>query len=290
MPISEIRHFDEHYYSAPDGLRLFARVYGAANATQGTVACLPGLTRNCRDFHNLALHLSGAGKQVVCFDYRGRGQSDYDLDSSRYNVVTEAGDVIAGLDSLLVESADFIGTSRGGIIIHFLAAMRPDLIKFIVFNDIGPVIEVAGLMRIKTGLARSPQPRDWQDAINIQRNLHGREFPALTLNDWAIHARAIYRDDEQGGIAADFDLNLVKTLQAIDPSVPLPTLWPQFDGLAKHRLLVIRGENSKLFAHETMKEMSTRHKDMQTVTAAGQGHAPMLWTAGLPERIAAFLT
>ena len=289
MPISETPLFDEHYFLAPDGLRLFARVYGAANAAQGTIACLPGLTRNCRDFHHLALHLSGAGKQVVCFDYRGRGRSDYDPDIGHYNVVTEAGDVIAGLDSLSVESADFIGTSRGGIIIHFLAAMRPNLIKSIVFNDIGPAIEAAGLMRIKAGLTHSPQPRDWRDAINIQRSLHGREFPALTLSDWEIHARAIYRDGGQDGMAADFDPNLLKTLQEIDPSVPLPALWPQFDGLAKHRLLVIRGENSKLFTREIVEEMSKRHADMQTAIVAGQGHAPMLWTAGLPERIAVFL-
>ena len=35
----------------------------------------------------------------------------------------------------------FIGTSRGGLILHIMAALRPDLIAATVLNDIGPEIE-----------------------------------------------------------------------------------------------------------------------------------------------------
>src|SRR5690606_8610299 len=112
-------------------------------------------TRNCRDFHELALYLSTherAPRQVVAFDYRGRGQSAYDPSVDKYNVVTEAGDVLAGLEALGIDSAAFIGTSRGGLIIHVLGAMRPSVLKAIIFNDIGPVLEPEGLAHIRTYL------------------------------------------------------------------------------------------------------------------------------------------
>jgi pimeloyl-ACP methyl ester carboxylesterase len=284
--------FDDHIFSAPDGLRLNTRIYTPTKKSHGDVICLPGLTRNCRDFHDLALHLSqqeAKPKRVIAIDARGRGLSEYDADWQNYNVVTEAGDVLAGLAAMGIESADFIGTSRGGILIHLLAAMEPTVLKRIVLNDIGPVIDGEGLMRIKTALTRAPRPKDWDDAVRIQRDLHGREFPALTLRDWEIHALAIYREFKPGKIASDYDLKLLKTLENFDPAVPVPDLWTQFQGLAARPLMLIRGENSKLLARETAAKMKLLHPGMEMVTAAGQGHAPMLWSAGLPEKIAAFL-
>lgn len=284
--------FDDHTFSAPDGLRLHTRIYTPLKKSHSDVICLPGLTRNCRDFQDLALHLAQRAerpKRVIALDARGRGLSEYDADWQNYNVVTEAGDVLAMLAALGIESADFIGTSRGGILIHLLAAMEPTVLKRIVLNDIGPVIEGEGLMRIKAALERAPKPKDWEEAVKIQRDLHGREFPALTLRDWETHARAIYREIKPGKIAADFDPKLLKTLESFDPSAPIPDLWTQFGGLAAQPLMVIRGENSKLLSAETVAKMKLLHPKMAQLTVAGQGHAPMLWTAGLPEKIAAFL-
>ncbi len=284
--------FEEKYFLAEDSLRLHARVYSASAPSRGTVVCLPGLTRNCRDFHALAIHLSsqaGGSFRVVCFDYRGRGLSAYDPDYSHYNVITEAGDVLAGLAALGIDRAHFIGTSRGGIIIHLLGAMRPSAMKSIVLNDIGSVVEGVGLMQIKGYLERAPKPGGWADAAKVQQAIHGREFPALSDDDWGIHARAIYREDMKGKVVADFDPALIKTLSAIDPSNPLPPLWQQFAGLARMPLLSIRGENSRLLSAATVEEMARQHPDMQRITVTGQGHAPMLWSAGLPEKIADFL-
>jgi pimeloyl-ACP methyl ester carboxylesterase len=284
--------FENHTFSAPDGLRLNARIYAPSKKSNGDVICLPGLTRNCRDFHDLALHLAHKAdrpKRGIAIDARGRGLSEYDAEWQNYNVVTEAGDVLAGLAAMGIEDADFIGTSRGGILIHLIAAMEPTVLKRIVLNDIGPVIDGEGLMRIKTALTRAPKPKDWDDAVRIQRDMHGGEFPALTLRDWEIHARAIYREFKPGNIASDYDPNLLKTLETFDPSVPVPDLWTQFPGLAAKPLMVIRGENSKLLSKETAAKMQLLHPGMEMETVTGQGHAPMLWSAGLPERIAAFL-
>jgi pimeloyl-ACP methyl ester carboxylesterase len=283
--------FHERTFLAPDGLRLYVRVYEPASPA-GNVVCLSGLTRNSRDFHGLALHLSQRAERpfrVVAMDYRGRGMSAYDPDFTRYNVMTEAEDVLAGCAALGVDHAHFIGTSRGGIIIHLLGAMRPAMIKSIVLNDIGPVIEGIGLMQIKGYLDRAPRPTDWGDAARVQRAVHGKEFPALGEDDWQVHARAIYREDAKGKVVADFDPELVKTLTEIDPHTPLPALWAQFSGLSKMPILSIRGENSRLLSKETVDQMAKMHPGMHKITVIGQGHAPMLWTDGLPEKISTFL-
>ena len=283
--------FSDFFYPAPDGLRLHARIYGEANSGVGPVVCLPGLTRNARDFHELALYLSGQAKRprkVVAFDYRGRGLSDYDPDISHYNVGVEAGDVLAGLSALGIEQAAFIGTSRGGLIIHVLGALKPAMLKAIVLNDIGPAIGTEGIAHIRDYLDRNPKPKTFTEAVEAQRRVHGAGFPALTDADWARMVAAICRNTDAGW-APDFDPALVDTLAGIDVTKPLPDLWPQFDALNAIPMLAIRGGNSKLLSATTLEEMQKRHPGIETITVDGQGHAPFLETGGLPEGIATFL-
>src|SRR5437899_927283 len=223
--------FSDFFYKAPDGLNLHARVYGETNKDRWPVVCLPGLTRNARDFHELALYLSTKAKtprKVVAFDYRGRGQSDYDPDTGHYNVGVEAGDVLKGLSELGIEDAAFIGTSRGGLIIHVLGALKPAVLKAIVLNDIGPVIEAEGLVHIRSYLDRAPNPKTFAEAVDTQRRVHGAGFPALSDADWSRMVTAICRDTD-AGLVPDFDPALVDTLTGADFSKPLPDLWPQFD-------------------------------------------------------------
>jgi len=283
--------FSDFFYTAPDGLQLHALIYGEANSGAWPVVCLPGLTRNARDFHELALYLSRRAdgpRKVIAFDYRGRGLSDHDPDIGHYNVGIEAGDVLAGLSALDIEQAAFIGTSRGGLIIHVLGALKPTVLKAIVLNDIGPVIEAEGLAHIRSYLDRAPKPKTFAEAVKTQRSVHGASFPALTDADWARMVAAICRETEAGWVP-DFDPALVDTLAGVDFTKPLPDLWPQFDALAAVPLLAIRGANSKLLSVATLDEMGRRHSGMESITAEGQGHAPFLEIGGLPEKIATFL-
>ncbi|MCV3210397.1 alpha/beta hydrolase [Mesorhizobium sp. YC-39] len=281
--------FSDFFYASPDGLKLHARIYGEANSGHWPVVCLPGLTRNARDFHELALHLSGrAARKIVAFDYRGRGQSAYDPDISHYNVGVEAGDILAGLGALGIEEAAFVGTSRGGLIIHVLGAMKPSVLKAIVLNDIGPVVEADGFAHIRSYLDPSPKPKTRAEAISAQRGAHGGDFPALSAADWERMVWALYRETEEG-LLPDFDPRLIQTLAGLDLTQPLPDLWPQFEALAAIPLLAIRGANSKLLSVETLEQMRKRHRDIQTITVEGQGHAPFLETGGLLGAIAAFL-
>lgn len=279
------------FFSAQDGLRLHARLFGARQTARLPVVCLPGLTRNTRDFEALARILASDAdepRQVIAFDYRGRGRSAWDKDWTNYTVLTEAGDVLAGLAALDIAQAHMIGTSRGGLILHLLAAMRPGAMKSVVLNDVGPELGGAGMMQIRTYLDRRETPKDWDDARRIIAQGHARGFPALSPEEIDRMAHAVFREDEHGRIAADHDPALINTLRAIDPAAPLPTLWPQFAGLAEHRLMVIRGENSMLLTEDIVARMKAAAPAMQALTVAGQGHAPLLETGALPKQLKAF--
>jgi pimeloyl-ACP methyl ester carboxylesterase len=282
--------FSDRFYTSTDGLKLHVRVYGERIDSPTPVVCLPGLTRNARDFHELAIHLSQEAespRKVIAFDYRGRGRSAYDRDWHNYNVVVEAGDVIAGLISVGVENGHFIGTSRGGLIIHVLGEMRPALLKSVVLNDVGPVLEGEGLAHIRSYLTRAPKPASLTDAIAVQRTAHGAAFSALDDADWMRFTAAIYRE-QSGRPERDFDPALLKTVKGFNLNRPLPEIWQQFAGLCGVPLLVIRGENSKLLSPATLAEMARRHPNCETVTVQGQGHAPLLETGTLPNLIEAF--
>ncbi|TDH35841.1 alpha/beta hydrolase [Pseudohoeflea suaedae] len=288
--------YEDVFFSAPDGLKLHARDYGRAKP--GThdrfpLICLPGLSRNAADFHDIALKVAGdaeAPRRVVSFDYRGRGQSEWAKDPEDYNVMTEAEDVLAGMAALGIEHAIFLGTSRGGLIMHVLAATRPGVIAAGILNDIGPVIEGTGLAQIKTYLTRATRPISFSDAARVQKEVHGKAFPALQDDDWLDFAHAIYVEDKKKRLVGNYDPKLLTPLKNMDFSSPLPTMWPQFEALAAKRpLLVIRGENSSLLSEDTVSEMQGLAPHIETHTALGQGHAPILHLGSLPGLIRNFL-
>lgn len=287
------KEFAERFYQSNDGLRLYARDYqpAAGDTDRLPIVCLPGLTRNTRDFHDLALLLSREATsphRVIALDYRGRGMSDRDENKANYNLAVECGDVIAACSALGISSATFIGTSRGGLILYLLATVKPDLLAGVILNDIGPVVEPAGLMAIRNYLNRDRKPRTWSEAVDILRENHGTAFPALDPVDWEGMAHAIYR--EQNGVPiADYDVAIAEQLRTIDFSNPLPDLWPQFENLRSIPLLVIRGENSNLLSRQTVDEMAKRHPGMSQMTAGGQGHAPLLHLGDIPETIRTFI-
>lgn len=284
-----------HFISAPDGLKLHARDYGPRGATSLPVVCLPGLARSGSDFEALATALASdpvLPRRVVALDYRGRGRSDYDRDPANYSFQVEIADVLAVLTALDCAPAIFIGTSRGGILTMLMAALRPSVIAACVLNDIGPVIEPKGLMRIKGYVGRLPQPRSYDEAAEILRRLFSAQFPKQTAEDWLLSARRTFKEVD-GRLVPDYDVALAKTLEGVDFEKPLPPLWAQFDALAHVPVMVIRGENSDLLSPETVAAMAARRQipasALETLVVPDQGHAPHLAEADTIARIAAFV-
>jgi pimeloyl-ACP methyl ester carboxylesterase len=282
--------YDSRFVTAPDGLRLHARVYGAERAG-APVLCLPGLARTSADFGPLARALSegaaGAPRRVVALDYRGRGLSAFDPDG-RYELATENADILAVCDALEVADAIVVGTSRGGLHAMLFGATRPTLLRGVVLNDVGPKIEAAGLMRIRGYVGKLPTPRDMDDARDLLRTLMRAQFPALDEADWRFFAQTTFQERE-GKIEPRYDSRLARTLEALDLDSPLPELWPQFEAIAHAPVLAIRGERSDLLSKATLAEMGRRHPRFESLTVVGQGHAPLLADAPTIARIADFV-
>lgn len=292
--MARTRDFTERYFAADDGLRLYARDYGADNPLTRErlpVVCLAGLTRNSRDFHELALLLSQderTPRRVITIDTRGRGNSERDSDPSHYSVPLETSDVIAGCAALGIEKAAFIGTSRGGLILHILMAVRPALIGAVVLNDVGPAIGLEGLRLIQTYLGRRPTFSRYPDAAKALKIVHGAAFPRLSDEDWLAFAKATFRQTDEG-IEPDHDPAIAEAMASLDLSQPLPELWEQFDLFRAVPLLTIRGENSVLLTKEILDRMAARNPAMAFISVPDQGHAPLLHLDGTGERIQAFL-
>ncbi len=281
-------------YSASDGLRLHARIYGRDNPAakdRPPLICLPGLTRNSADFHQLALIVSThetTPRRVVCFDYRGRGGSEWDKDKTHYNILTEAEDIVSGCTALDVPHGVFLGTSRGVLIIMALAATRPGAIRAAIFNDAGPVIDGEGLAQIMSYHDHRSQPNSMADAAAMMKEAHGKSFPVLSDEDWLDYAEATFVEKD-GRLVGNFDPAIADMLREINLNAPLPTMWPQFDGLGAVPVMTLRGEHSKLLSEESVRLMAERHPGMRSVAVPGQGHAPILHLGGLPETIMTFL-
>jgi pimeloyl-ACP methyl ester carboxylesterase len=277
--------------ASQDGLVLHARDYGPRAADATPVVCVPGLTRNAADFHELAVHLSRTPRhprRVVAIDYRGRGKSDHDRDWRNYTPMTEAGDVINVVTALGIGEACVVGTSRGGMIAMLLAALRPTMLKAVVLNDIGPAVDGRGLARIKNTLEATQRPASWADAAELMKRAYAPNFPDLTAADWDAMARRTYAERDGRPVIA-YDPKLLKVLSRIDFGSPLPTMWPQFDALVHVPVMVLRGASSDILSAETVTSMRARRPDLEVVEIPNAGHAPQLRDAAEIEPVAAFI-
>lgn len=283
------KDFDDLMCTVRDGLRLYGRHYPAAKSSnRRPVLCLPGLTRNSRDFHDVALALSrhpSTPRDIYTLDLRGRGLSEHDKDWRNYAVPVETQDVIDFMTMTGLNEAGILGTSRGGMIAHVLAAVQPTRIGAVVLNDIGPVVDIDGLVRIAGYVGRTPLPKSWGDAGRAVRGLWQRDFPNMTDAEAETIARQLF--NERGGKPAPgYDPQLSKCLSLLDG--PMPTLWKQFDSLKRVPVLVVRGANSDLLSVKTVEEMHRRHPNLKSVEVPGEGHAPLLRDAPTINVIAKF--
>jgi pimeloyl-ACP methyl ester carboxylesterase len=278
------------FITAPDGLRLHARCYGARIAPATPVVCLPGLARTAADFEALASALSHDKplRRVIALDYRGRGLSQYDRNPANYALPVELADVLAVVTALDVAPAIFVGTSRGGILSMLLAAVRPTAIVGVVLNDIGPVIEPQGLMRIKSYVGKLPQPRTFEEGAGILRRLFSGQFPKLDMADWLASAHRMFKE-EKGRLVPTYDVKIATTMNGVDAERRVPTLWLQFDALKAKPVMVIRGENSDLLTAETVDAMRARRSSLDVLEVHDQGHAPLLTDADTIGRIVDFV-
>ncbi len=269
---------------------LHVRSYGPRLSSALPVVCLPGLARTAADFHCLAAALAAdpvEPRLVLALDYRGHGQSEYDRNPDNYALPVKLTDLSAILTALEVAPAVFVGTSHGGLLAMMLAISRPTAIAGVILNDIGPVIEPQGLLRIKRYVGKLPIPRHFAEGAEILRRLFGAQFPGLNPQDWTAFAQRTWREQGDGLVPA-YDVKLARTLEKTNLENP-PTLWNQFDALARVPLMIIRGTNSDMLAATTLEAMLARRHALDVAIVPDQGHAPLLTDPKLIRKIAAFV-
>jgi pimeloyl-ACP methyl ester carboxylesterase len=222
---------------------------------------------------------------VLVADVRGRGHSERDPQAARYVPTTYVQDVLELLEAARVERVAVIGTSMGGLLALLLAALRPAVVAGVVLNDIGPVVDPAGIARIAGYVGKSGEVASWDAAAAAVKALNTAFFPEFTHSDWLRFARRTYREQPDGTLLPDYDPAISEATRS-GGAVP-PDLWALWTGLAAIPTLAIRGELSDILSESTLVEMARRKPDLELLRVARRGHAP---TLDEPECVAAIET
>jgi len=263
-------------FVSSDGLTLSYRDYrGPSSSTAAPVLCLPGLTRNARDFEALALELART-RRVLSPDLRGRGLSAYDPKPAHYHPGTYLQDVLALLAAAAAPRVLAIGTSLGGLLTMLLAGARPGALSGAVLNDIGPLIEEAGLARIRGYVGKSAPMRSWEEAAEACRAANGAAFPDLDDAAWLDFARRCCVATPEGDVRFDYDPRIAEPFAGSGAAPATSDPWQLWAPLAGVPTLVIRGAQSDILSAATLAEMLRRKPDTLAVTVPHRGHAPQL--------------
>jgi len=255
------------HFLADDGARL-----AYADDGEGLpLLALGGLTRDSRDFDYLERRLP-AGVRLIRLDSRGRGQSAWSGPAT-YTVPREAQDVVNLLDHLALERVAILGTSRGGLLGMVLAATHKHRLLGLCLNDVGPVLERAGLQRIATYVGIAPAVTTLEEiADRMPLVMPGfRNVPPMR---WVEETVRHYEQlDGRVGLTYDPDLRI-----ALDAAMKAPPAdaWPLFDACADMPLALLHGAGSDVLSADTAQAMRRRRPDLLYAEVPDRGHAPFL--------------
>ncbi|WMS44991.1 alpha/beta hydrolase [Acuticoccus sp. MNP-M23] len=278
---------------ANDGVLLHAEDRGP-QSDPCPVICLPGLTRNARDFTAIADVLATTGSageamRVLSLDSRGRGRSGRSAPET-YTLPQEMADLLAAMDAFKIPRARFVGTSRGGLLVMLLAMFHPERIDRVVLNDIGPRIEPAGLARIGENVGTTMRFASFEALGEALSATQQTQFPRLRGEQWVRFARQLASSDaETGDVVLDYDEALAAPFRQTNSASEPPDFWPAFDALKQCPVLVLRGAHSDLLSAATVESMRRCHRRLGTFVASGEGHAPLLWDRASIETVKRFL-
>ncbi len=265
--------YQDATWESGDGLTLHYRDY-PGRADRPPILCIPGLTRNARDFEPVVDAFAGEWR-VICVDLRGRGDSDYAKDPASYTPAHYVEDMNAFFAQTGLESVVAVGTSLGGIVSMLLAAEDASRFAGVVLNDIGPDVEEEGLERIRDYVGQGRSFPTWMHAARALKETNLLAYPDYAMTDWLKIAKRLMCVGGSGRITFDYDMHIA------DPFDDQPTgetfdMWPVFRALNGRPVLALRGELSDILSAATFSRMGAELPDIETVTVPRVGHAPTL--------------
>lgn len=265
--------YEDCFFTNTDGLRQYYRDYNHAGPDAPVVLCMPGLTRNPKDFSDIADHLADRCR-IIAIANRGRGKSDYDPQPSRYTPITYVADVMALLRHLGIPQVIALGTSLGGLMTILIQAMHPGTLKAAIINDIGPEVDPKGIARIKSYVGKGTPPETWDAAYAAVKRANDGVYPNFTEEDWRWYTHNLY-EDVDGKPVVQYDPAISQNFENADDQ-SAPDLWPAFATLHSIPMVVLRGELSDILSAETLERMAREHPDLEPVTVPGLGHVPLM--------------
>jgi len=261
-----------NYYQSDDGLKLHYRDIGKDNG-QFVIICIPGLTRNSRDFDVFASKYA-QDNRVICVDLRGRGLSEYDENWKNYHPLTYAQDMWTLLDKLSIDKVVIMGTSLGGLISMVMAFQNNNRIAGVIMNDIGPEIDPNGLERIKKYAGLLPPVKTWKEAGEQTKQVYGPWLKGIENDQWVTLAKRAYKENNQKYPVLDMDANISRAIKELGPQKGDP--WLIFDSLQNTESMVLRGELSDILSDEILQKMHQRNPKLQSAVIPDRGHVPLL--------------
>lgn len=280
--------YTDGYWWSNDGLRLHYRDYAGSDQVRPPLLCIPGLTRNARDFEGLAARLAGAWR-VIAVDLRGRGESAYAKDPLTYAPLSYLQDLEALLTALAIDRFVLAGTSMGGLLAMHLGAADPGRVAGLIVNDVGPELDELGMARIRSTIGRTSTWPTWVHAARDFAELHKQAFPKWKLEDWLAFAKRMAKIGSAGRIVPDYDMRIAEALRVASPVAGMD-LWSAWQALSGVPALVVRGERSDILSAETLERMIAANPQAEAVTVRGIGHAPTLDEAEVAAAIDGLLT
>jgi pimeloyl-ACP methyl ester carboxylesterase len=265
--------WSDKYWSSSDGLRLHYRDYEGP-ASRPPILCIPGLTRNARDFEGVADRLAGQWR-LICVDLRGRGESAHAKDPMSYTPLTYFQDMEALIAELDLKRFVLFGTSLGGLITMLLAANGKERIAGALLNDIGPKMEGGGLDHIKSYVGKSQNWPTWLHAARFLAEAQGDRYPDWSIDQWLVYARRLCKLSNAGRVVFDYDMRIAEPFKMPSGEADFD-LWPTFRALTGVPSLIVRGEISDLLSAATFAKMTAEVPTMDSVTVPRVGHAPTL--------------
>ncbi|MEO5866805.1 MAG: alpha/beta hydrolase [Sphingomonas sp.] len=273
--------YEDRYWMSADGLKLHYRDY-PGRADRPPLLCMPGLTRNARDYADLAERLAGDWR-VIAVDFRGRGMSENAKDAMSYVPVTYADDIAALITDLGIERWIAVGTSLGGIVTMLLAARGVGTLAGVILNDIGPEIEPAGLSRIRGYVGRQQVWPTWMHAARAIAEANADVYPRWRIEEWLAMAKRLYRLNSAGRIVLAYDMKIAEPLR-VPGNEAAPDMWAALAAMKHVPMLIVRGALSDVLAAKTAERMVAAIDHAELVTVADTGHTPTLVE---PEALAA---
>ncbi len=265
--------YTDGYWWSGDGLRLHYRDY-PGRSDPPPLICIPGLTRNARDYEKLAERLAGEWR-VIAVELRGRGESAYAKDPMTYVPLTYLQDLEALVAALKLDRFVAVGTSLGGILTMLMASTHPERIAGAVLNDVGPEIDPAGLGRIRGYVGKSTWHPTWMHAARAVAEANAHVYPNWGITEWLDMAKRTHRLTSAGRIVLDYDMKIAEPFR-VPGNEAGPDMWRAFEGLKDKPLLIVRGGTSDILPAAVADRMHAQVAGSELLTIADTGHTPTL--------------